>query len=119
MSWLSDAINAQTNNIGAAMTSTPHRQKVIDLRAKYNNALADVRGDSSLSELGKTQMIARAWTNTRTEIARLEQLVTEQSTRLSDPDAYLAGDECFARRGCALESEARQGQRFAESALAV
>ena len=62
MSWLSDAINAQTNNIGAAMTSTPHRQKVIDLRAKYNNALADVRGDSSLSELGKTQMIARAWT---------------------------------------------------------
>ncbi|MAS06195.1 MAG: hypothetical protein CL534_16145 [Ahrensia sp.] len=74
MSWLSDAIQAQTNNIGAAMTSTPHRQKIIELRAAYNNALADVRGDASLSELGRTQMIARAWTNTRAEIARLEQL---------------------------------------------
>ena len=73
-SWLSDAIAAQNNNIGAAMTSTPHRQQIIDLRAAYNRALDDVRGDASLSELGKTQMIARAWTNTRAEIARLEQL---------------------------------------------
>ena len=73
-SWLSEAIAAQNNNIGAAMTSTPHRQQIIDLRAEYNRALDDVRGDASLSELGKTQMIALAWTNTRAEIARLEQL---------------------------------------------
>lgn len=74
MSWLNEMIQAQTNDIGAAMTSTPNRQKIIDLRRAYNAALTDVRGDATLSELGKTQMIARAWTNTRAEIARLEQL---------------------------------------------
>ena len=42
--------------------------------------------------------VARAARHTDAEeIALLEELVREQSERLDDPDAYLAGDEQFAR----------------------
>jgi hypothetical protein len=72
--WLNDLIRAESNDVGAEVTSTPNRQRIIELRAAYNQALTQVRGDASLSELGKTQTIARAWMNTRAEIQRLAQL---------------------------------------------
>ncbi|QEM47176.1 hypothetical protein [Mycolicibacterium grossiae] len=71
--WLNEAIRATSNDVGAAATSTSHRQQIIDLKAAYTKACDDVRGDISLSELGKQQLIARAWVNTKTEIARLQQ----------------------------------------------
>lgn len=73
-SWLSEAIRTTSNNIGDAIASSPHRQQMIDLRAAYRKALDEIRGDISLSELGKQQLMARAWTNTRAELARLTQL---------------------------------------------
>ncbi|WP_052765203.1 hypothetical protein [Mycolicibacterium obuense] len=74
MNWLSDLVRASTNDIGDAFTSTPHRQQITQLQTAYRQALDDIRGDASLSELGKQQLIARAWTNTRAELSRLQQL---------------------------------------------
>lgn len=74
MGWLNEAIRTQTNDIGAAITNTPTRQKMAALKAAYLQALNDIRGDASLSELGRQQMIARAWRNTKNELARLTQL---------------------------------------------
>ena len=92
MGWLNDAIRSSSNDIGAAVASTPNRQKIVALRAAYNAALADIRGDASLSELGKTQMIARAWTNTRAEIARLSQLDFDaQVKRYNDVERQVFG----------------------------
>jgi hypothetical protein len=66
-------VRAQTNDVGAATTNTTARQKINDLRAAYLKACDGVRGDASLSELGKQQILARAWVNTRAEIAKLTQ----------------------------------------------
>ncbi|MEM6109507.1 hypothetical protein AAHS21_25230 [Mycobacterium sp. 050272] len=74
MSWLSDAIATSTDDIGAAITNTANRQKINDLKVAYRRACDNVRGDVSLSELGRQQVIARIWSNTRAEIARLRQL---------------------------------------------
>jgi hypothetical protein len=73
MSWLSEALSATTNDIGEAIANTPTRQKMNELRTAYRGAIDGIRGDASLSELGKAQLIARAWTNTRAELASLSQ----------------------------------------------
>lgn len=72
--WLSEAIRAQGNDIGGAITNTPTRQRMIDLKAAYRQALDSIRGDASLSELGRQQLMARAWRNTKDELARLGQV---------------------------------------------
>ena len=74
MGWLSEAIRSQGNDIGGAITNTPTRQRMIDLRAAYRQALDSIRGDASLSELGRQQLMARAWRNTKDELARLSQV---------------------------------------------
>jgi len=72
--WLNDYIRTSTNDIGGAVTSTPTRQRMNEIRTAYRQALDDIRGDASFSELGRQQLIARAWRNTRDELARLSQL---------------------------------------------
>ncbi|MEN4476865.1 hypothetical protein [Mycolicibacterium cosmeticum] len=92
MSWLSEAIRASSNDIGDAITNTPTRQRINDLRTAYREACDSVRGDASLSELGKQQMLARAWSNTRAEIARLAQLDFDtQVTRFNDLEKQVFG----------------------------
>ena len=74
MSWLLEALLAQGNDVGRASVSTPSRQKMVEVRAAFRQALDTVRGDAGLSELGRQQLIARAWTNARDELARLAQI---------------------------------------------
>lgn len=68
-------------------------------RGSYDASTADLFAEfCDLRRALAADTVARASRRiTPKDLARLEQLVTEQSTRLSDPDAYLAGDECFAR----------------------
>lgn len=92
MSWLSEAIRASSNDIGDAVTNNPTRQQMNQLRIAYREGVDTVRGDASLSELGKQQLIARAWTNTRNELARLTQLDFDtQVARFNDLERQVFG----------------------------
>lgn len=92
MGWLNEAIRAQGNDIGDAITNTPTRQRMNDLRAAYRQALDDIRGDASLSELGRQQLIARAWRNTKDELARLSQVdFDSQVARFNDLERQVFG----------------------------
>ena len=66
-------VDRQTS-LNAAFTNSPNRVAINELKAAYNQALSNIRGDISISEVGRAQLIARAWLNARDEIERLTKL---------------------------------------------
>ena len=74
-----DAIRAESErvrnktDIKHAAASGPHRQQILALKAAYADGLKQVRNDPNLSERGKQQLIARAYTNVSREIEKLSK----------------------------------------------
>lgn len=58
-------------DIKHAAGNSPHRKQILELQAAYNAGLKQVRNDPNLSERGKQQLIARAYTNVSREIEKL------------------------------------------------
>lgn len=80
------------SNLNKAFRDSDNRKAINDIRALARQAFDKIRGDASLSELGKKQLIARTWLNARDEIARLSEADTaEQRARYDQLEKQVFG----------------------------
>lgn len=59
------------SSLNDAAVSSPHRQRINEIQAAYRDAVKQIRRDPNLTERGKQQMLARAYTNVSREVGKL------------------------------------------------